>query len=115
MPRTPVRKVGQESASLQALVLWCSSCKGLMGGMVMRPGEANYYRYYKRLGAFAKFATSYFDDRRIGADLLGSALGDLHPKVQHRHPLRNVHDHAHVMFDEDNGLVQLFVDVEDKA
>jgi len=25
----------------------------------MRPGEANYYRYYKRLGTFAKLATSY--------------------------------------------------------
>ena len=25
----------------------------------MRPGEANYYRYYKRLGVFAKLATSY--------------------------------------------------------
>src|SRR2546425_8385109 len=59
MPRTPVRRVGQESVSLQALVPWCSSCNGLMGGMVMRPREANYYRYYKRLGAFAKLATSY--------------------------------------------------------
>src|SRR5205823_249241 len=59
MPRTPVRRVGQESVWLQALVPWCSSCNGLMGRMVMRPREANYYRYYKRLGAFAKLATSY--------------------------------------------------------
>src|SRR6266446_5108106 len=64
MPRTPVRRVGQESVSLQALVPWCSSCNGLMGGMVMRHGEGNYYRYYKRLGTFAKLATSYLDQSR---------------------------------------------------
>src|SRR5215471_18699181 len=59
MSRTPVRRVGQESVSLQALVPWCSSCNGLMGRRGMWPGEAKYFRYYKRLGVIAKLATSY--------------------------------------------------------
>src|SRR6266481_1194352 len=59
MPRTRVQRVGQESASLQALELLCSSDKGLIGSRVMSTGEANYFRDYKRLGAFAKLATSY--------------------------------------------------------
>src|SRR6266446_8740368 len=59
MPRTPVRRVGQESVSLQAVVPWCSSCNGLMGGMVICNGETHYFRYYKRLGPIAKLATSY--------------------------------------------------------
>src|SRR5215510_12746406 len=59
MPRTPVRRVGQESASLQVLVPGCSSCNGLMGRMVRCTKEANYFRDYKRLGPIAKLATSY--------------------------------------------------------
>src|SRR5262252_8851568 len=59
MPRTPVRRVGQESASLQAVVPWCSSCNGLMREMVRCTGEVNYFRDYKRLGPIAKLATSY--------------------------------------------------------
>jgi len=46
-------------ASLQALGLLCSSGKGLIGSRVMSTGEANYFGGYKRLGAFAKLATSY--------------------------------------------------------
>src|SRR5438034_11414925 len=63
MPRTRVQRVGQESASLQALELLCSSDKGLIGRRVMSTGEANDFRDYKRLGAFAKLATSYWDGR----------------------------------------------------
>src|SRR5215468_11133010 len=59
MPRTPVRRVAQGSASLQALVPWCSSCNRLMGEMVRCAGEVNYFRYYKKLGPIAKLATSY--------------------------------------------------------
>src|SRR2546428_6298066 len=59
MRRTLVRKVGQESVSLQAVVPWCSSCNGLMGEMVRGAWETNYFRYYKRLGSIAKLATSY--------------------------------------------------------
>src|SRR5262245_13564678 len=63
MPRTPVRRVGRESASLQALVPWCSSCNRLMGEMVRCAGEVNYFRYYKKLGPIAKLATSYWECR----------------------------------------------------
>src|SRR5262245_48138276 len=59
MSRTPVRRVGQGSASLQALVPWCSSCHGLMGGRVRYTGEANYFKYYNGLRVIAKLATSY--------------------------------------------------------
>src|SRR5881397_2754752 len=62
MPRTRVQRVGQESASLQALELLCSSDKGLIARRVMSTGEANYFRDYKRLGAFAKLATSYEEE-----------------------------------------------------
>src|SRR5262245_39763922 len=63
MPRTRVRTAGQESASLQALVPWCSSCNGLMGRRGMCIGEANYFIYYKRLEVIAKLATSYIHGR----------------------------------------------------
>ena len=60
MPRTLVQKVGPESVSLQALVPWCSLGNGLMGRKGRCTGEANYFTYYKRLGAIAKLAPSYF-------------------------------------------------------
>jgi hypothetical protein len=44
--------------SLQVLVPWCSLGNGLMGRRVRCTGEANYFRYYKRLGTIAKLATS---------------------------------------------------------
>jgi len=34
------------------------SCNGLVGRIGMCTGEANYFRYYKRLGVIAKLATS---------------------------------------------------------
>jgi hypothetical protein len=39
-------------------VPWCSSCKGLVGRVGMSTGEANDFRYYKRLGVIAKLAIS---------------------------------------------------------
>src|SRR2546423_608284 len=59
MPRTPVRRGGQDSVSWQAVVPWCSSCNRLMGEMVRCAREVNYFRYYKRLGPIANLATSY--------------------------------------------------------
>src|SRR5215471_16616378 len=59
MRRTLVQKVGPESVSLQALVPWCSLGNGLMGRRVRCNGEVSYFRYYKRLGAIVKLATSY--------------------------------------------------------
>jgi hypothetical protein len=59
LPRTPMRKVGQASASLQAWVPWCASGTGLMRGMGRCTSEANDFRYSKRLAPFVKLATSY--------------------------------------------------------
>src|SRR5262245_6451040 len=59
MLRTLVQRVGQESASLQALGLLCSSGKGLIGSRVICTGEANYFRDYKRLEAFAKLPSKF--------------------------------------------------------
>src|SRR5215468_8472611 len=73
MLRTLVRRAGQESASLQAVVPWCSSCNGLVRRIGMCAGEANYFRYYKRLGVIAKLATSY----RLGPSWLRHASGGL--------------------------------------
>src|SRR5918911_439176 len=70
MPRTRVRRVGQESVSLQALVLWCSSCNGLMGEMVRCAWETNYFRYYKRLEPIAKLATSYLRKRLARGEVM---------------------------------------------
>src|SRR5262245_23473939 len=66
MSQSRVQRVGPESASLQALVPWCSSCNGLMGRRGMCAGEVNYFRDYKRLGVIAKLATSYTLDRLVG-------------------------------------------------
>src|SRR5262245_37668427 len=54
------RRVGPASVSLPAVVPWCSSGHGLMGGRVPCPGEAHDVRDYKRLGPCAKLATSYW-------------------------------------------------------
>jgi hypothetical protein len=56
---TPMRKVGQAWASLQAWVPWCASGTGLMRGMGRCTSEANDFRYSKRLAPFVKLATSY--------------------------------------------------------
>src|SRR5262245_52108248 len=42
------------------------------------------------------------DDPAIGAHLVGLALGDLLAHVEDRDPIRDVHDHAHVVLDEDD-------------
>src|SRR5712691_12477854 len=54
-----VQRVGRESASLQAVLSLCSSRKDLMCRILPRTGESNYFISYKRLGAFAKLATTY--------------------------------------------------------
>src|SRR5712691_10591457 len=59
IPRTPVRRVGQASASLQALGLLYSSGKGLTQGMWTRARESHCFRDYKRLGFFTTLATRY--------------------------------------------------------
>src|SRR5581483_7816223 len=55
------------------------------------------------------------DDPRIGPDLVRGALRDLVSHVQHHHPVRDVHDHAHVVLDQDDGGPPLLVHVQDVA
>src|SRR6266404_9126637 len=55
------------------------------------------------------------DDGRVGADLLRRALGDLLAHVEHGHAVGDVHHHAHVVLDEDDGRAPLLVDVQDEA
>src|SRR5215468_6238036 len=55
------------------------------------------------------------DHARIGPYLVGRALGDLLAHVQHRDAVGDVHDHAHVVLDQDHGDAPLLVDVEDEA
>jgi hypothetical protein len=64
--------------ALQALVPWCSSCKGRVGRVGMSTGEANDFRYYKRLGVIAKLAISYH-----GSLLLDSRVMDV-PRAYNR-------------------------------
>src|ERR1700758_4066259 len=75
MPRTPVRRVAQESVSWLAWVPWCSSCKGLIGERVRCTGEAYYFGYYKRLGPFAKLATSSLSREPYEAKVCAAVRG----------------------------------------
>src|SRR5882724_11444081 len=43
------------------------------------------------------------------------AIGDLPAIVEHDHPVRDVHDHAHVVLDKRDGGAELVVHVEDEA
>src|SRR5262249_30480454 len=54
------------------------------------------------------------EDRRVLTDLLRSAVGDLAAVVEHGHPVRDVHDHAHVVLDQRDRGGELGVDVEDE-
>ena len=70
---------------MPVLVPWCSSCKGLMGGMVRCTGEAHYFRYYKRLGLFAKLATSYICDVANDLKVHWYAFYQLHAQIPSKH------------------------------
>src|SRR5919108_1790673 len=73
-------------------------------------------------GATSPPRTSLMRDPEVGvehglvlAHLLGRAVGDLAPVVEHDHAVGDVHDHAHVVLDERHGGAELGVDVEDEA
>src|SRR5258705_2761930 len=73
-------------------------------------------------GATSPCSTSLMRDPEIGvehglvlAHLLGRAVGDLAPVVEHDHAVGDVHHHAHVVLDERHGGPELAVDVEDEA
>src|SRR5262247_2933532 len=55
------------------------------------------------------------DDARVRAHLVRRALGDLLAHVEHGDAIGDVHDHAHVMLDQDHGDAPFLVDVEDEA
>src|SRR5207248_1347608 len=55
------------------------------------------------------------EHRLVLAHLVGRAVGDLAPVVQHDHAVGDVHDHAHVVLDERDRRAELAVDVEDEA
>src|SRR2546428_1814076 len=55
------------------------------------------------------------DDARVRPHIVGRALGDLLAHVEHRDTVGDVHDHAHVVLDQDHGDAPLLVDVEDDA
>src|SRR5262245_39659906 len=59
------------------------------------------------------FAEVGLDHARIGANLVGRALGDLLAHVEHGDAVGDVHDDAHVVLDQDHGNAPLLVDVED--
>ena len=54
------------------------------------------------------------DDPLVRPHLVGRPVRDLPPVVENHHPVRDVHDHSHVMLDEDDGGPELVVGVEDE-
>src|SRR5437879_1878305 len=73
-------------------------------------------------GATSPASTSVMGHAQVGvehrlvlAHLLGRAVGDLAPVVEHDHAVGDVHDHAHVVLDQRDSRVELVVDVEDEA
>src|SRR5258705_4223175 len=51
----------------------------------------------------AALAQVGFDHRRVALDLARRPLGDLLAVIEHRDPVGDLHDHAHVVLDQDNG------------
>src|SRR5574343_1620803 len=51
----------------------------------------------------------------VGPHLVGGAVADLLAVVQHHHAVGDVHHHAHVVLDQDDGGAEFLVDVEDEA
>src|SRR6267142_2821581 len=47
------------------------------------------------------------DHARIALDLAGRTLRDLLAVVQHGHPVGDLHDHPHVVLDQDDGQLQI--------
>ena len=52
---------------------------------------------------------------RTRFDLVRQAFRDLAAKVEHHQSVRQVHDHAHVVFDHDHGHAPLLVEFHDEA
>src|ERR1700675_2879857 len=74
----------------------------------------------RKNGQFIRVASSVraeigADHHRISLDLSRRSLGDFRAVVHHHHKMRDVHHHAHVVLDQDDGGIHLVVDVEDEA
>jgi hypothetical protein len=68
----------------------------------------------RRLGLAVLLAQVGADHVGMVLDLGGRADGDGDAEVEGQHPVRQVHDHAHVVLDQDHGQRQLLPDVEDE-
>ena len=66
-------------------------------------------------GVLVVFAEVGFDDFRVGLDLGGSALGDLHAVIEDGDTLADAHDDLHRVFDEEDGQGELFLDLLNEA
>jgi hypothetical protein len=55
------------------------------------------------------------DHRRVVPHLVGRAVGQKLAVVEHHDPVRDVHDHAHVVLDQRDRGAELLVDVEHEA
>src|SRR5262245_42907001 len=66
----------------------------------------------KKLMSYSEIGVDHFPVR---FDLGRHAVGDLAAVVEHHHAVGDVHHHAHVVLDEDDGGAEVVVDVEDEA
>src|SRR5262245_47844022 len=51
----------------------------------------------------------------VALDLVGCAVGDAAAEIEHRHPVGDAHDQAHVVLNEQDGDPQGVVDVADQV
>ena len=68
------------------------------------------FNFISLIGGLALFN----GDDAVLADLL-HGLGNQLAEVQHVDTVRNVHDQIHVVLDEENGQVEIFLDLADEA
>src|SRR2546426_7472125 len=94
MPRSFSRIAGR---SRRSRTVFCSSLARVVGS------------------ATAGIPQGCFDDERIGPHVVGRAFSDLLAPVEHRDAGGDVHDHAHVVLDQDHSEAPLLLDVGDEA
>jgi hypothetical protein len=68
-----------------------------------------------REGVLVVFAEVGFDDFGVGLDFGGGAFGDLHTVVEDGDALADAHDDFHRVLHEEDGEVELFLDLLDQA
>src|SRR5215510_6308772 len=60
----------------------------------------------RSMGSLVLGAKVGFDDALISLDRLRRAFGDLLPEVQHRDDVRDLHDHRHIVLDQQDRLAE---------